>query len=43
MINGSAAAGILLAEGEQDDFPKLSLRLADPAVGASPTPVTSAT
>jgi multimeric flavodoxin WrbA len=31
-INGSVAAGIPLAEGEQDDFPKLVPRLADPKV-----------
>ncbi len=31
-INGSVAAGIPLAEGEQDDFPKLVPKLADPKV-----------
>ena len=31
-INGSVAAGIPLAEGEQDDFPKLVPKLADPHV-----------
>jgi multimeric flavodoxin WrbA len=31
-INGSVAAGIPLAEGEQDDFPKLVPLLADPRV-----------
>jgi multimeric flavodoxin WrbA len=31
-INGSVAAGIPLAEGEQDDFPKLVPKLADPRV-----------
>jgi multimeric flavodoxin WrbA len=31
-INGSIAAGIPLAEGEQDDFPKLVPKLADPKV-----------
>ncbi len=31
-INGSLAAGIPLAEGEQDDFPKLVPKLADPRI-----------
>jgi multimeric flavodoxin WrbA len=31
-INGNVAAGVPLAEGEQDDFPKLVPRLADPQV-----------
>jgi multimeric flavodoxin WrbA len=31
-INGNVAAGVPLAEGEQDDFPKLLPRLADPQV-----------
>ena len=31
-INGNLAAGIPLAQGEQDDFPKLVPKLADPKV-----------
>jgi multimeric flavodoxin WrbA len=31
-INGNVAAGVPLAEGEQDDFPKLVPRLTDPQV-----------
>jgi len=33
-INGALAAGIPLEPGEQDDFPSLSSKLADPAVAA---------
>jgi multimeric flavodoxin WrbA len=32
-INGDVAAGIQLAPGERDDFPKIEAKLLDPAVG----------